>query len=33
MNDLHTKLKQSEDQEKVKKYVLLEIEIPINNNT
>ena len=33
MYDLHIKPKQSEDQEKAKKYVLLEIEISINNNT
>ena len=33
MYDLHTKPKQSEDQEKAKNYVLLEIEISINNNT
>ena len=33
MYDLHTTPKQSEDQEKAKKYVLLEIEISINNNT
>ena len=33
MNDLHTRPEQSADQEKAKKYVLVEIEISINNNT
>ena len=33
MYDLHTRPEQSEDQEKSKKYVLVETEISINNNT
>ena len=33
MYDLHTRPEQSEDQEKAKKYVIVEIEISINNNT
>ena len=33
MYDLHTRPEQSADREKAKKYVLVEIEIFINNNT